>query len=328
MKRGNAGGCIGIFLSCVLLFIGIIFFAVTAGPVFGRLQYGVSDIYSLSPNEIKENRYVTIEISDVYGRFFTTYSTDSETGKKEVDNYYYATPYTDDNVLVIKTRPYTQDEGIINGICSGHYDPNSITIKLEGVLEKRSVNIENQYAMWAESQKNTLINKYGDDFNELQTFEYVLDCSNTFAGTLVMFIISAVLIIGVIVFWIIFFAIASKGKKRPMYAYPQGSYIPQQTNTTPVNGMTMPQQMNTFYPQSAQPQAPNMYPPSNQPNGSHFNPYDQQSGFNPYSQMQPNDPYLPPFNSIDRTNTDFTQQGVLHQPNNTDNGNSKVSLNK
>ena len=66
MKRGNAGGCIGIFLSCVLLFIGIIFFAVTAGPVFGRLQYGVSDIYSLSPNEIKENRYVTIEIADVY----------------------------------------------------------------------------------------------------------------------------------------------------------------------------------------------------------------------------------------------------------------------
>ena len=136
MKKGNVGGCVGIFVSVVLILMSVIFIMLTAGPVFGRLQYGVRDIYSLNPDEIKENRFVTIDISNVYGCFYTTYSTDSETGTTEVDNNYFSVPYTANNVLVIKTRPSTNNERLIVDLWSNSSADNNNHITLEGVLEK------------------------------------------------------------------------------------------------------------------------------------------------------------------------------------------------
>ena len=381
MKKGNVGGCVGIFVSVVLILMSVIFIMLTAGPVFGRLQYGLRDIYSLNPDEIKENRFVTIDISNVYGCFYTTYSTDSETGTTEVDNNYFSVPYTANNVLVIKTRPSTNNERLIVDLWSNSSADNNNHITLEGVLEKRSSSVRDEYSDWKNNEKNFLINRYDESILNTDTYEYVLDCSNTFTGILITFIIACVLLISVIVFWVSILIIANKGKNKPLQAYSQGSYIPTQTNSTPDRGATLPPQMNTFYPQSAQPQTPNMYTPASQPNAyqnnsysqqntyqnnpynqqntyqnnpynqqntyqnnsynqqntyqnnsynqqnrNQNNPYTQQGGYNPFSQRQSNDPFIPPFNSIDRTNTSVTQQGSLQQSNNDNNSNTSGLL--
>ncbi len=236
MKRGKAGGCISIFVSIVLVLLSIVFIFITSGPVFGRIKYGIKDIYDFQPDEIQTNRYASMKPVRVYDCFFATYSTDSDTGETTVNNYYYAVQFKDKETLIVKTRPGTKFEYIMDSMLddiSG--DPSLGTI--EGVFKSLNYNVMEEYNDWFENYAGI----YGELPADTQVCGYILDCSHTFTATLIFFIAACVVLMLVVVLWIVFIVTAAKGGKNNILPPTPGmSFIPEQTNSTPTQGSTIP----------------------------------------------------------------------------------------
>ena len=241
-KEGKAGGCIGIFFSIVLIIICSIFIIVLSGEIFGRLQYGVKDIYDFQANEINKNHYATMKPVKVYDCIYATYSTDSETGETHVNAYYYVVKYKENETLIVKTKPNTDFEYIMDKML----DETSGDTAL-GTIEGRFVGlnyaVRDEYDVW--------LDEYGYLYEDLpenvSVCNYILDCSEKFSTTLTIFIICCVLVLGTIIFWVAFIITAAKGGKNKLLPLTPGtSFIPELTNTTPTQGSTFNKGINTF----------------------------------------------------------------------------------
>ena len=264
MKKGRIGGCAGIFISIALLLLSMVFILFTIGPVMGRVQHGVKDIYDFTPDEIQKNRYAQMTPLTVYDCFYTTYSKDSDTGEITIDNYYYAVYYDSNEVLIVKTRPDTNNEYRMDRMLNG--SPGET---IEGVFSPLTSEVNRAFNEWLEYESDLELFP-----KDIKVCTYVLDCSNSFTATLVTFIIACVVFIATILFWVAFIITAAKGGKNNILPQMPGtSYIPEQTNSTPSQGVTLPKIDNTFLYQNNTPPETNV-PSIRQGDIRSYNPYD------------------------------------------------------
>ncbi len=264
-SRGKSLGLRLIITIITALLLGGIFLMIAgSGGFFGKIQYGIADYNSVSEADLKKNLPIQGTVYYIYDCIATEYSTDDD-GNEKVDSFYYAVPFDDNTVLLVKVKATSALETEMDKLYQATDDSTynymfTSGVAVDGILKYNDGDIIDLFDEWKATYTDNFKRAYDIDISGFTCVGYTLDCtssvstlSNMFIAGLVMVIIVVVLLV---IFIIKFFNIGKKGYT-PAPQYNGGYGIPNSTGTNgynPTDTYSSQQNNNTgnygFIPQS------------------------------------------------------------------------------
>lgn len=256
-------------------------FAITsAGVFFSNIANGVSNIDTLSENDLEKNLPINGKVYYVNTLLAEEYNDEDSL---DVENYYYLISMNTINevYLIVKTSAYSSLdidlENLYYADVPGGEDYEYLLydgVSVDGVLVDNNSDVVNEYEKW----KDRISSEYGEDMSNAILADYTLDCTETVSSICTRFIVSSVILfvfLGVLIFFIVVLVKQSKagGMQTPAYSngygqpngfVPNGSGVPQNNyiqNSSDIqqngyapnassNGQFIPQNGQSFIPQS------------------------------------------------------------------------------
>lgn len=276
-KKGRfSGGALIKSISIMLLIGGIALMAIGGGAFFGKLSYGIANYNTVKESSLQKNLPMQGTVYYIYDCIVTEYTT-SDSGSETVDAYYYAVPFEGDTVLIVKVDADSYTETQMDKL---YYAPDdkdyeymfTTGVDIDGVLIANDGEVLDFFEEWKDTYASDFKTYYNIDISNFTPAAYTLDCTKSIQTLCNMFLFGAGMVVVIVLIWIIVLVKISKGGRNNAamagaynnqgygvpnygtqnygtqnYGGTNNSFVPQQTGSTPQQGMSN----GGFIPQSS-----------------------------------------------------------------------------
>ena len=251
IRRGRSSGLSFIISIIVAMLIGGIFLMIAgAGGFFGKLSYGIADYNSVAEADLKKNLPVQGTIYYIYDCIVTEYSTD-DNGNQKADAFYYAVPFDNNTVLIVKVKANSALETEMDKLYKAQDDSTyeymfTSGVALNGILEENDSEVLRLFDDWKDTYKDSFKKAYNIDISNFSTVSYTLNCTSSLSALSGMFIGGLIMVLVVVALIILFIVKYMNGGNKGYTPTPQFAGGYGNPNNTGTNGYILtPSGMDT-----------------------------------------------------------------------------------